>query len=377
MKKANYLYTPALLLALASSPVVAEVNINGFASFVGGRTTGDDENYRGYRDELEFDKESLFAVQATSDMGDGLSAVVQILAKAEDDWDPEFEWAYMSWDINEQFNLKVGRLRIPFYFYSEYLDAAYTYHWIRPPLELYDLALSNYDGISASYTLYTGDFEHKFMLGYGKRDDFIDDFEASTYENMFAFNWDITYENYTIKLVHVIGDLTFRNQTIIDAGVLFGAAIPGYDLEHILIEEDETTYSAIAFNADWEDWFLVTEYAQVNLERDNIFLQDDERFMFSFGKRWDKFTAHYTYSAAEADDPSSLLQDIPDNPAFDPLRATVNAAFATNQDRTAHTFGLRYDFHPMAAFKVELTRSQNDATDQDTNVMRFAFDLVF
>lgn len=377
MRKTSPSIVPlCLALTAVSFPSTAEVTFNGFASIVGGMTTDDNETYKSYTDEFEFDPESLFALQATADLGDNLTAVAQIIARGSDEWEPEFEWAYVSYDASDNFNIKAGRLRAPFYFYSEFLDTAYTYHWIRPPREMYDIDFTNFDGISAAYSFNTGDFEHRVMGVYGNRKNFIESFSISDYRNMMGVNWDIVYNEYTIKFVHITGELSVDGGSLDVLDTTF-STLPDYFNAHFDVIEDDTTYSAVSINADWGNVFAITEYSQVDFDRDYLLLPDDYRFYVSVGYRMDELTFHYTYSTSEADDKESLVSDIPSIPETAPLLAVVNQFNATNRDLTAHTFGVRYDFHPMAAFKAEWIMSENDGAQTEPNLLRFGVDLVF
>jgi hypothetical protein len=365
-----------LALSAATFPAAAEVKLNGFASIVGGMTTDDNESYKGYTNDFEFDHESLFALQATADLGDNLTAVAQVIARGSQDWDPEFEWAYLSYDVTDNFNIKAGRLRAPFYYYSEFLDTAYTYHWIRPPVEMYDIDFTNFDGLSATYTFNTGDFEHRVMGVFGNRKNFIESFDVSDYRNMFGVNYDISFNEYSMKLVHITGKLS------VDGGVFDSldpafSTLPSYFDAHFNVIDDTATYSAISFYADWGDFFAITEYSQIDFSKDYLLLQDDSRFYISGGYRMDEFTFHYTYATTKADDPESLVNDIPNIPETAPLLAIVNQVTSTNRDRNAHTFGVRYDFHPMAAFKAEWIMVENDGLSTEPNLLRVGVDLVF
>jgi len=93
----------------------AEITFNGFASIVGGVTTSSDEQLYGYDDSFNFAPDSLLALQASSDLGDDLSVTAQILARGEDDWDPDFEWAYVAYDASDNLRILAGRQRVPFY----------------------------------------------------------------------------------------------------------------------------------------------------------------------------------------------------------------------------------------------------------------------
>ena len=365
-----------LALTAASFPSQAEVTFNGFASIVGGMTTDENETYKNYTDDFEFDQESLFALQATADLGENLTAVAQVIARGNDDWDPEFEWAYLSYDVTDNFNIKAGRLRAPFYYYSEFLDTAYTYHWIRPPAEMYDINFTNFDGLSATYTFNTGDFEHRVMGVFGNRKNFVESFDVSDYRNIFGVNYDISFNEYSMKLVHITGKLSVDGGTFDTLDPVF-STLPSYFDMHFNVIDDTTTYSAISFNADWGDFFAVTEYSQIDFSKDYLLLQDDSRFYISGGYRMDEFTFHYTYATTKADDPESLVNNLPNTPETAPLLAIVNQVNNTNRNFSAHTFGVRYDFHPMAAFKAEWIMADNDGASTEPNLLRVGVDLVF
>jgi len=150
MKK--HLISIALVSALMSASASAEIQLSGFASVVGGMTTSSDESLYGYNDNLDFKEGSLFAIQASSDLGDGLGVTVQLEAKGTDEWTPEFKWAYVSYDASDSVRLLAGRQRIPFYMYSDYLDVSYAYAWIDPPKGVYQGLFDTFDGLGAVYT---------------------------------------------------------------------------------------------------------------------------------------------------------------------------------------------------------------------------------
>ena len=130
MKKSIIATALASVLAFSAQ---ADINFSGFATVVGGKTSGDDQVFRGYDNEFDLSTGSLFAIQANSDLGDGLSATVQMMARGSDDWDPEFAWAYLSYDATEDWRLLFGRQRAPMYLYSDYLDVSYAYHSLVTP----------------------------------------------------------------------------------------------------------------------------------------------------------------------------------------------------------------------------------------------------
>ena len=124
----KYKYLISAGATLLSFCAHAEVEFNGFASIVAGSTTssivGDLE---GYTNEIDFKEGSLLALQASSDLGNGLGVTAQIIAHGADNWDPDFEWAFISYDISEDSRLLVGKQRAPFYMYSDFLEVSYAY----------------------------------------------------------------------------------------------------------------------------------------------------------------------------------------------------------------------------------------------------------
>ena len=134
----------ALISALSSTTTYADIQISGFGSIVGGMTTSSDEQLYGFDDNFDFKEGSLFALQASSDLENGLGVTVQLQAKGADDWDPEFKWAYVSYDVSDDFRVLAGRQRLPFYMYSDFLDVSYAYAWIEPPEGVYNVLFDTF-----------------------------------------------------------------------------------------------------------------------------------------------------------------------------------------------------------------------------------------
>ena len=123
------LLTLSLAAVLASGNIQADTTINGFASIKAGITTGSDERLYGYDDTLDFKNESLIALQIKSDLGDKLSVTAQLLGRGNNDFDVGFEWAFISYQLADNMTINAGRLRTPFYKYSDFKDVGYAYDW--------------------------------------------------------------------------------------------------------------------------------------------------------------------------------------------------------------------------------------------------------
>ena len=169
MKIINFSRVMCLALLTLSFPALSEVQFQGFASFVGGATLDSDETYNGYENKIEYDKNSVYGLQAVSPLGDGLTATGQLIARGSENYKPEFEWMYMTYNITPTLSAKFGRIRTPFYMLSEYLEVGYTYHWIRPPQELYAAQITNMDGASLLYNVPMGSIDGQFAFSVANR----------------------------------------------------------------------------------------------------------------------------------------------------------------------------------------------------------------
>lgn len=126
--KANRFSLAVLLTASITAfqaYAVDNVRINGFGNVVMGVTSSDD-TFLGYDDNPDFSNESLFALQVSSDISDKLSATAQVLGRGSEDFDVNFEWAYLSYKISDSLTLVAGRSRLPLFTYSSSLDVGYT-----------------------------------------------------------------------------------------------------------------------------------------------------------------------------------------------------------------------------------------------------------
>ncbi|SBV38348.1 hypothetical protein BN7874_179 [Phage NCTB] len=87
-------------------------------------------------DEISFD-ESFFGVQANLALTDDLTAIVQVTADAKQDFELKTEWAYLNYDINQNFSVSAGRLAMPIFYYSRYEHVGYAHNFARLPISVY------------------------------------------------------------------------------------------------------------------------------------------------------------------------------------------------------------------------------------------------
>lgn len=382
----------SVLAALGFAPAAnAELQINGFASIKAGVSLDDDKSLFGYDDSVSLKPESLFALQTTASLGEGLTATAQIMARGSKDFDAEFEWAYLSYELSDNATISAGRLRIPFYRYSDFLDVGYAYNWLRPPSTVYNLPFSNFDGVNYVNNHTIGDWDSTVQLSFGSFDgdvSLVSDNDPAKLESLAGINWTLSYDWFTARAVYMQAETTisFENDPsgqLVSGLNLFGSLFPvqGARLE---VREDDSSFFGLGFSVDKDNWLVDAEMTVVEVE--DSLVADQEQYYVSLGYRFDEITVYTTFEHQEYTHDYSLAYTLPatiELPNADgtssvvPLQATY-AALLGSQEREDDVIsvGMKYNFHPAAAFKLDYTTRDRKGGDE-ISVLSAGVDLVF
>ncbi|OHU85017.1 MULTISPECIES: porin [Pseudoalteromonas] len=389
----------ALCCAINGTAYGADLRINGFASIVAGSTTDDNMSVFGYEDEISFSNESMFALQVSSDLGDGISATAQIVARGHEDYDAEFEWAYISYDINEHLRLSAGKMRLPLFRYSDFIEVGYAYRWVRPPTSVYSFASTTPTGMSLLYTSQLGQWDSSLQFVYGRYEgkaNAITDSDDATLNDITGFNWTMSKDWLTLRASYVVAETSISLNNSAPLVALSGA-LQNYGLQEqlsqLVVDKDDGSFLGLGFAIDYNNFLLDGEYTEV--EVDNSLLPEQSQYYVSAGYRLDDWTLHVTYEENDDKHPNGRFNQVPttitlangavvpvstdpSNPNAPLIRDLMNGALnATRVNTNTVTLGARYDFHPSAAFKIDWSRLDNDVTNQDNDVIAVAIDLVF
>lgn len=376
----------ALLINTSSQLYAADLKFRGFASFTGGKTMGSDEHLYDYDSDIDFRNDSLIALQAEAKLEDGLSATVQLMSRGSNQFEPVAEWAYISYDLNENFRLNAGRMRIPFYRYSDFIDVRYTYNWLQPPRTVYGFDFQGYDGLSLVHTQTFGSWDSTLQVIYGRLEGKLGDIPV-TLENLTGFSWSMVHDWLTLRAGYVQSkaDIKVTELDQLATGVdTFGAAV-GMDLSDlsskIRVDGDGGGFGGLAMGIDYNDILFDAEY--ITYKVDDSLLAETEAYYFSFGYRLDKWIPLLTLSKSTSDAPTEVLDSVPVAISGIPFggpatfgQVMAGAVAATNEEIDLIDFTLRYDFHSNAALKFSLTQTDNNKGDKN-KLMRFGIDLVF
>lgn len=345
-----------MLICLIPFSANAELYFSGFASIVGGKTiSGDSDRFLAdyssvgaYGDELDFQPESMVGLQAMADLGDGLRFTTQFVARGLTGFNAEVDYAYLTYELTPSLILQAGRKRLPLQYYSEFFDVGYAYPWIRPPADLYTWQVLNYNGVSLTQKMQIGSSSLNTTVFTGRENS-----EENRLLSSYFFG-EPTNEVWK----NIFGIQLDWNQDIFQ--VL--ASVTTFDQDRFFTDPNTTetnrldepvVFSALAVNIDSESWFLLTEY---NNYDSDVF--KTANWLASVGMRMNTLTPFLSLSKFKED----------------------QIGTADFEEHSTTSVGLRYDFHPQAAFKVQFDDIKDEGTlalEGDAQALTFGIDLVF
>ncbi|GLX78981.1 hypothetical protein tinsulaeT_23210 [Thalassotalea insulae] len=330
-------------------PTKADIKFSGFGSIIAGKTLGtvDDPFNPGqkrdeiltadfydvgqYDNDITFKAESIFALQAVVDLGDKLSATAQLVAKGVDDFEPEFDWYYLTYRATDSLTLMAGRRNIPMYYFSEYSEVGYAYPWMRPPSNLYWWQITQFNGVNAMYSFDSGDYSNTVTLFYGNEYS-RDNTEMGYYEVLFGgesstvvdefwtditgVNWNISGDIFDLRFVYFQHDMERTRHFIDTTSDQLNTSQKFYGFGGSI---DLNPFTVLF------DWNFVT--------RDDGLGTEYPTYLISLVYNIDDYQPYIAYSKADHERTKLKIDDL--------------------EEHYIMSYGVRYNFLPNASFKVQ------------------------
>jgi hypothetical protein len=372
-------FTAASLIFLSSSQILAadsdsasDLKISGFISVVGGKifSGGLDKNYEGpteidghncpcytadwanagvYTKDFSFKPESRAGIQATYKPNSQLSLVGQLVIRGTDST-PNLQWAYAGYKLDKNWEVQVGRKRIPLYYYSDFQDIGVAYPWVVPPPELYGWEATNYNGASLRYSGNVGESNLTGSVFAGS-----EKVKDSLYQKLYyTGKTEVTWK----KLMGA--DLEVSNGPLTARAVYMQADVRTFNPENALDNTAHLKAAGIAVNLDFEPWFFLTELTQLT----RSFVEDQYEvkapaFTIGVGKHignWTPFINYARYTEKTTDLDKYAPQSF--------QRASIT---------------LRYDLGSNSAIKAQVDRNVDTTNNYGGNnkLFRISYDRVF
>ncbi len=344
MRMINSFFATTIFLAMFSGSVSAEIKISGYGSLIAGRTLGtvDDPLNPGekrdeiltadfydvgqYDNEFSFTPESILALQLSTEIGKDLTVTAQLVAKGVDDFEPEFDWFYLTYQATEELSFMAGRRNIPMYYFSEFSEVGYAYPWMRPPSNLYWWQITQFNSVQATYEFPLGNYNNSVTFFHGNERS-EDNKEMEYYDRLYGgnavsvdelwtditgFNWNLSGDIFDLRFVYfqndrdretlqpdgTISDYDPFSQTFLGIGgkvdvgkftFLFDWNLVSYDDE---FKTEFPTYliSAVYNVGEFQPYFVYSKADHERTSGPNKTKDLEEHYMVGVGIRYNLFS---------------------------------------------------------------------------------------
>ncbi|MBB1441143.1 hypothetical protein H5202_21360 [Shewanella sp. SG41-4] len=296
------------------------------------------------------------------------------------DWEVEAEWAYLSHRFENGVKVRGGKLRVPLFMYSDYLDVGYAQPFARPPQEVYGaIPFSSYTGAGVSYDVEYDD-STLTMQAFGGESNVKN--SAVELSNLMGANLSWTDEIWTLRAVYAQAQLDGPIVNEVDV-----ALAPGVNTQanYTVLELDDDKGSFVGVGASYDNGEVIAITEWTRSEIDNAYPDIDSGYL-TLGYRIKEFTPYATVAYTKTQDNDERL----------PLsQAAAIQMVAFNAERMAYSIGLRWDAIDNVAIKFDVTyaddfgdtsggflgnnfdSSTGKFTYDDTLIYTVKFDAVF
>ena len=217
----------AVLLASSQMAHASDLNINGFLSVGASMLDENKASIAGSDSKGGFKNDTVLGLQVSKQINKTTSATGQLVSRGQQDYDTEASWAFVTYSASETTDIRMGRLRIPFFQYSDFLEVGYAYNWIRTPGEVYRIPFSSIDGVDITKNFSTSSVDGSVQFYYGR---YQGDFNTSSesydadFRNFSGIVLSTTMGNFGTRLSYHQAELEMDTS---DPTSTLGAAVAG------------------------------------------------------------------------------------------------------------------------------------------------------
>ncbi|WKY59098.1 hypothetical protein Q5H80_05545 [Vibrio sp. SNU_ST1] len=351
----------AILEAKELNSVADKFSFNGFASLnmqLGNNSHG----FMKSQNKVRFDEGSLIGLQGEFEVNDSTSAVVQMVARGnkKENWTPDVEWAFLSHKVTPNLTVRGGKLRLPLFMYSDYLEVGYAQTSVRVPSEVYgSVVLTSLTGGDFIYDVELDDSTVSFQgfVGSQKLSASKHSYNADTQFDDIAggvINW--TDDTWTLRAVYA--------QAVVSSTTNWNTN--NKSLLNTTFNDEKAKFYGVGGRYDNGNLALVSEVTRTTVEG---FYHDVDSAYLTAAYRVNQFTPYVTVAHMETTDDAERNNQVKRAGANFKQKPTLSAAYAygsavkvasnMNIQRTTYSIGTRWDFMPNIALKGDISYLTN------------------
>jgi hypothetical protein len=345
------------------------ISFNGFYS-VGINQANNNLGYAGSTDEYDFNNLTLVGLQGDFALADSTSVTVQLVARGEDDFSPDVEWAYLKHTFDNYITVRGGKLRLPMYMYSDYLEVGYAQPWARPPEEVYGFVpFNSFVGVDGSYDF---EFDNSTLTVQG----FWGQSEegGTNYDDILGANLTWAIDDFTVRAVYGVTKITVDPTNQPDA--------------QVIDDKNKSDFLGAGFSYDNGSLLVVSEVTRATVEGE---YSDVDSGYLTLGYRFGKAMPYGTIAGMKTqDDDERDGKFVCVSDCLSGSPGLLPTSYIYDGKRTSYSLGLRYDLLSNLAVKFDATLVNGfgdtngllaskvaGATEDSTTVYSIVFDGVF
>lgn len=357
----TFLFLHSLVLLTLPFKALSKVDVDfsGFGQVVIGQLDEKHAKYQGYDSSLSIKPHSLIGLQGELSFSDSLSVNAQVIGYTNDNKKSGVEWLYLNYQPTENFQIKLGKNKTPFFNFSDVESVGFAYHWTTPPQQVYNNYMFNsFDGVFARY-----DIPNRFL-----------NMNVEVYWGEYSDDYIIGEEKVRVDVNNLAGFIINGNL----GGLSFRSSYhQGYvetqlpNLSSFITTLEQANFTSMAeqlsatgdfnfyqFGLAYEklNYFVKTEITQI--APDVLIVPKTTAKYISFGYSQAPYTFHMTYARSDAKY-RNAVNEIPLG-----VNAQLNALHygfeqviqSTNKDNlTSYSAGVRWDWQTNIALKFDVT----------------------
>jgi hypothetical protein len=263
--------------------------------------------------------DSRLGVQLSAQFTDRLSVVLQAMSQYQSDgtYRPDLEWANIKYQFTPDYDIRVGRIALPTFMYSDSVNVGYSLPYVRIPMEIFaQLPVTHSDGIDSSYRFHVGDATDTVQAFAGRFDSSIPNGGLYNVRDLYGIVDTFEYHALTLHLSYQTLRYTFSD----------GA---------LLVSKNPQAIATIGASYDPGKWFLSGEWMRA----------PDDAYGLAYGwyviggRRFGSFTPYIEHARASM-----------------AYAGTLGLPPLVNQG--TNTLGLRWDFMRNVDLKVQLDHTE-------------------
>jgi hypothetical protein len=331
---------------------IGDLRFSGFVT--AGAAISDNKNTylpEKYNDNANYRGDSVFGLQIDAKQSEKARISGQLVANDYTNFAAEAEWLYLAYQVNPEWTLRAGRLRLPLNLMSEYIHVGRAYLWVSPPEEVYGLSpFTRFHGVDVIHRIQLNNSALDIQAYTGQIHDKIEFFDMVTtgvIKESYGLNFTLEGQRYRVRL----GTNNLRGEFLTSASTL----------------QLNGTHQNAAFSYDIAGFETIFEWAKV--DSDALFAGNPQGGYITLAHPFGDWTPHFTYGYRKHDD----------------------ADKGTSTSSHSYTLGVKLDDANRLTWKAEIHHGEaNDGalglfnvanaallTDPRVNLVRFTVSTVF